>query len=154
MAITSCTQQVYDAFYDESILKGFFHGHTYSANPLTCTAAKACIDLLRTDETQEAIKRINQKHEKFVESLVNNKTIKSSRICGVICALEIDVKTDRYSGYRDKLFAAFMDRGVFLRPLGNVIYILPPFVISDLQLDKIYEAIIEVVGLFDNQEEV
>lgn len=151
MAITSCTQQVYDAFYDDSILKGFFHGHTYSANPLTCTAALACIDLLKSSDIQDAIQRINLKHQAFTSSLVNNKNIKSSRICGVICALEINVTTGRYSNYRDQLFAAFMERGVFLRPLGNVIYILPPFVMTDVQLDKIYQTILEVIDLFDNQ---
>lgn len=152
MAITSCTQEVYDAFYDDSILKGFFHGHTYSANPLTCTAALACIDLLTSSEIQDAIQRIHQKHKAFTESLVNNKHIKSSRICGIICALEINIETDRYSNYRDQLFSAFMERGIFLRPLGNVIYILPPFVITDAQLDKVYNGIVEVISVFDKQK--
>ena len=71
--------------------------------------------------------------------------IKETRVCGVICAIEVNIETDRYSNYRDRIFALFMERGVFLRPLGNVVYILPPFVITDDQLDTIYQTIIEVV---------
>ncbi len=147
MAITSCTQLVYDAFYDESILKGFFHGHTYSANPLTCTAAKACIDLLISDEIQLSIQRINDKHHLFAASLNNHEAVQAFRICGVICAVELNIQTDRYGGYRDRMFSEFMNRGVFLRPLGNVIYILPPFVITDAELDKIYQSITEVIDM-------
>lgn len=145
MAITSCTKEIYEAFYDDSILKGFFHGHTYSANPLTCTAAAACIELLKSVEIQDSIQRINRKHLEFIDSLKGHKLIKETRVCGVICAIEVNVETDRYSNYRDRIFALFMERGVFLRPLGNVVYILPPFVITDDQLDTIYQTIIEVV---------
>ena len=145
MAITSCTKEIYEAFYDDSILKGFFHGHTYSANPLTCTAAAACIELLKSVEIQDSIQRINRKHLEFIDSLKGHKLIKETRVCGVICAIEVNIETDRYSNYRDRIFALFMERGVFLRPLGNVVYILPPFVITDDQLDTIYQTIIEVV---------
>ena len=107
---------------------------------------------MKSDEIQNSIQRIHRKHIAFTDSLKNNTLIKSSRICGVICALEINVQTDRYSNYRDQLFSAFMERGIFLRPLGNVIYILPPFVITDEQLDKIYESIVEVIAAFAKQE--
>ena len=149
MAITSCTKEVYNAFYDDSILKGFFHGHTYSANPLTCTAATACIELLKSDDIQDSIQRIHRKHHEFTDSLKDNELIKSTRVCGVICAVEVNVETGRYGNYRDRIFALFMERGVFLRPLGNVIYILPPFVITDEQLDTIYQTILEVLEIMN-----
>ena len=149
MAITSCTQEIYEAFYDDSILKGFFHGHTYSANPLTCTAATACIELLKSDDIQNSVQRIHRKHREFTDSLKDHRLIKTTRVCGVICAVEVNVETGRYSNYRDKIFALFMERGVFLRPLGNVIYILPPFVISNEQLDIIYQTILEVLEIMN-----
>lgn len=145
MAITSCTQDVYNAFYSDDIKKGFFHGHTYSANPLACTAALAGIELLTSDEMQKNIKRIQEKHIAFDKKIKTHERIKTTRQLGVIYALEINDEMSRYGNLRDKLFHFFMNNGVFLRPLGNVIYILPPFVTSNEQLDKIYSTIEEAL---------
>lgn len=141
MALTCCTRAVYEGFLDENIVKGFFHGHTYSANPLACTAALAGIDLLQTKGIQDAILRINRRHSEFEAHIVAHPKVNSTRVMGVIFALDLETKTDRYGTLRDKLYHFFMENGVFLRPLGNTIYILPPFIISDAELDKIYEVI-------------
>ena len=145
MAITSCNQKVYNAFYDDSITKGFFHGHTYSANPLPCTAALAGIDLLKSEEMQANIKRIKAKHQEFDQIIKSHPNVKSTRQIGIIYALDINIKMDRYGDIRDRLFRFFMEKGVLLRPLGNVVYILPPFVITNLQLHKIYSTIEEAL---------
>lgn len=139
MALTACSEKVYNAFYDDEIGKGFFHGHTYSANPLACTAALAGIDVLGSEETQESIRRINRRHLEFERRIDGHKKVSGTRVTGVILAMDIDVKMDRYGKLRDKLYKYFMEQGVFLRPLGNTIYTLPPYVISDQELDKIYE---------------
>ncbi|MCF6223573.1 MAG: adenosylmethionine--8-amino-7-oxononanoate transaminase [Flavobacteriaceae bacterium] len=141
MALTSCTQHVYDAFLDDDLTKGFFHGHTYSANPLACAAAIAGIDLLLSDEIQNKIKTIHNKHLKFKNRIEKHAKVKSARVLGVIFALDLNLKMKRYGNLRDKLYNFFMEKGVFLRPLGNTIYILAPFTISDEQLDKIYTVI-------------
>lgn len=141
MAITSCTQEVYEAFYDDDIKKGLFHGHTYSANPLTCAAAIAGIELLLTDEIQSSIRRIHQNHLEFEDRIKKNEKVKVTRVLGVIFALELNVEMARYGTLRDRLFNYYMANGVFLRPLGNTVYILPPFVISDDELHKVYSVI-------------
>jgi adenosylmethionine-8-amino-7-oxononanoate aminotransferase len=141
MAITSCSMEVYDSFYDNEIKKGFFHGHTYSANPLTCVAAIAGIDLLQSEEIQLQIKNITNKHLIFKNRVDENPKVKSTRVIGVIFALDLNVKMERYGKLRDKLYEFFMQNGLFLRPLGNTIYILPPYVITDEELDKVYEVI-------------
>ncbi|MCK5816311.1 MAG: adenosylmethionine--8-amino-7-oxononanoate transaminase [Flavobacteriaceae bacterium] len=141
MALTTCSQKIYDAFYDDEIGKGFFHGHTYSANPLTCTAALASIELLQTEEIQKNIKRIKASHQDFNERIKNHPKVASTRQLGVIFALDLNVKMERYGNLRDKLFNHFMENGVFLRPLGNTIYILAPFVITNDELEKIYRSI-------------
>lgn len=141
MALTSCTQEVYQAFYDSDIRKGFFHGHTYSANPLACRAAIAGIDLLQSEEIQEQIQKITRSHQKFSDKIKQHPKVKSTRNFGVIFALDLDVKMDRYGRLRDQLFEFFMQNGVFLRPLGNTIYILAPFVITDIELQTIYSTI-------------
>lgn len=143
MAITSCSQEIYDAFYSDEISKGLFHGHTYSANPLACTAAIASIELLQTEEIQENIQRIIQSHKEFGEQIKNHSKVKSIRQIGVIFALDLNIKMDRYGNLRDQLFDFFMKKGVFLRPLGNTIYILAPYTITGPQLEKVYKTIEE-----------
>ncbi|MFD2567112.1 adenosylmethionine--8-amino-7-oxononanoate transaminase [Pseudotenacibaculum haliotis] len=145
MAITSCTQEIYDAFLSDDIAKGFFHCHTYSANPVACSAAIAGIELLQTDAIQKNIKEISIAHKAFEEQVKNHPKIKSTRHIGVILALDLNTKMARYGDLRDKLLKFFMSRGVFLRPLGNTIYIQVPYVITKEELEKVYRTIEEAL---------
>ena len=148
MGITSCSQKVFEAFYSEDIAKGLFHGHTYTANPLACTAALAAIDLLHSAEMQNNIVQIRKSNEAFAEKLKRQPKAKNVRNMGVILAFELDVEMERYGNLRNKLFRFFMDRGVALRPLGNTIYIVPPYVISQEDLQYTYSVIEQVFGEF------
>jgi adenosylmethionine-8-amino-7-oxononanoate aminotransferase len=145
MSITTCTQEIYNAFLDDSIEKAFLHAHTYSANPLACAAAIAGIDLLISEEIQNDISRISEKHNEFLEQINHHEKVANVRQLGVILAIDLNVEMERYGDLRNKLFAHFMKAGVFLRPLGNTIYILPPYVITNEQLYKIYTAIEKVL---------
>ena len=147
MSITSCTQEVFNAFLDDEVSKGFFHAHTYSANPLTCAAAIAGIDLLTSEEIQSNIRRIELLHKAFSEKLIAHPKVSSTRTIGVIFALDLNIEMERYGDLSLTLFTHFMNQGVFLRPLGNTIYILPPFVITNEQLKKIYNSIEEALIL-------
>jgi len=147
MSITSCSQKVFDAFLDEQAAKGFFHAHTYSANPLGCAVAIAGIELLLSEEIQNDILRITQAHQKFADRIKTHVKVREVRTMGVIFALELNIEMERYGGTRNQLFDYYMKEGVFLRPLGNVIYILPPYVTSDVQLQKIYAVIEESLSL-------
>ncbi|WP_299902537.1 adenosylmethionine--8-amino-7-oxononanoate transaminase [uncultured Aquimarina sp.] len=145
MAVTSCTQEIYNAFLDDSIGKAFFHAHTYSANPIACSVAIAGIDLLSTKDIQENIARIIKSHQEFNDLIKNHPKIKSTRQKGVIYALDLNIEMDRYGKKRYEIFDHFMQNGVCLRPLGKTIYILPPYVISEQQLGKIYKTITELL---------
>lgn len=147
MAVTSCTQKVYDAFYDDDISKGLFHGHTYTANPLACAAALAGLELLQSTEMQSNISRIIASHKQFNEEVKNHPKVNNTRQLGVIYALDLNIKMERYGNLRDKLFKHFMNSGVFLRPLGNTIYILAPFITTDEQLQKVYNSIKEALEI-------
>ena len=148
MAITSCTQKVYDAFLSNELGKGFFHGHTYSANPTACTAALAGIELLNSDEIQNNIQRIIKSHLEFDERIKNHPKVKETRQLGVIYALDLNIEMERYGDLRYQLFNFFMENGVCLRPLGNTIYILAPYVITDKQLQKVYSIIEKALNRF------
>ena len=148
MAITSCTQNVYDAFLSDDIAKGFFHGHTYSANPIACTAALAGIELLQSEGIQNNITRIIRLHQDFDKHIRNHPKVAETRQLGVIYALDLNIEIERYGDLRNKLFNFFMKNGVYLRPLGNTIYILAPYVITSEQLEKVYKVIEEALDTF------
>lgn len=148
MSLTTCSQKIYDAFYDDEVHKGFMHSHTYSANPLACAAAQASIDLLISQEMESNKQRIYEKHSAFAKALSKNSKAKNIRIKGIILALEIDTAMQRYGELRKQLYNFFMDRGVCLRPLGNTVYVLPPLVTTNAQLDIIYEVIEEALSVF------
>lgn len=148
MALTTCSQKIYDAFYDNEISKGFFHGHTYSANPLGCTAISAGIDLLVSKEMKANSLRIQEKHAAFNQRIHKHPKVKTTRQTGVIFALDLNIKMERYGNLRDQLFEFFMKNGVCLRPLGNTIYVLPPFITTDQELEKIYDVIEKALEMF------
>ena len=141
MAVTSCTLDVYNAFYSDEISKGLFHGHTYTANPLACTAALAGIELLNSKEIQMDIKRVMKSHAAFLEQIQQHPKVKNARHLGVILAFELNVEMERYGNLRNKLLEHFMAMGVFLRPLGNTIYVAAPYITTNEQLEKIYRSI-------------
>lgn len=149
MAITTFTQEIFEAFYDDDINKALFHGHTFTANPTGCAAALASIELLQQPEMQDNIKRVNKSHLAFQERIKTHPKVKTTRVLGVIFALEIKSNANEsyYGSMRTKLYNFFIDKGVILRPVGNIVYILPPYIISDKQLEKVYAIIEEAVEM-------
>ena len=147
MAITTFTQEVFDAFYSDDINKALFHGHTFTANPTGCAAALASFELLQTEDIQNNIQHINKRHLEFQEKIKGHSKVLTTRVLGVIFALEIQSDQDEqyYGSMRNKLYNFFIESGVVLRPVGNIVYILPPYIINDNQLDKIYKTIEEAI---------
>lgn len=144
MAVTTFTHELFDGFYDEDVNKALFHGHTFTANPTGCAAALASLELLQTPEMQDNIARINRQHLEFMKRLEQHPKIKEIRVRGVILALEIrrPENEDYYGDFRNRLYDFFIDRGVILRPVGNIIYILPPYIIAEELLANIYETVV------------
>lgn len=143
MAITTFTSDIFDAFYNDDINKALFHGHTFTANPTGCAAALASLELLQTDEMQANIIRVNQRHLDFQERIKQHPKVTTTRVLGVIFALEIKTESSAsyYGSLRNKLYDFFIENGVILRPVGNIVYILPPYIITDEQLQKIYQVV-------------
>lgn len=143
MAITTFTQDLFDAFYSDDINKALFHGHTFTANPTGCAAALASLELLQTDEMQINIGRVNQSHLEFQKHIEKHPKVTTTRVLGVIFALEIKTESQAsyYGTLRNKLYDFFIENGVILRPVGNIVYILPPYIITNSQLQKIYEVV-------------
>ena len=148
MGITATTQQVFEAFYDDDILKTLYHGHSYTANPIACTAALASLDLLLDDACTTSRKRIEDMHSEFAESIIGNEKILEVRCKGTILAIELNTgtPTSYTNSQRDIIYKFFLDRKVLLRPLGNIIYLMPPYCITNEELQYIYTAIIDLVA--------
>ncbi|MEP3208977.1 MAG: adenosylmethionine--8-amino-7-oxononanoate transaminase [Maribacter sp.] len=141
LSITSCSQAVFDGFLSEEVHKGFFHAHTFSAHPLGCVAALASIELLSSPGILKRRAAIEKAHQQFASAIKDNPKVTEVRCMGVILAVDLNLKMDRYGNLRDQLYQFFIKKGVVLRPLGNTVYVLPPYVITDDQLDTIYNAI-------------
>lgn len=143
LGLTTCTQQIFDTFLSDDRLKTLFHGHSYTANPVACSAGLASLGLFLEPATQENISRIANRHQQFALKIKDHPRIKTTRQTGTILAMEWETGTNTsyFSSLRDKLYQYFLDAGIILRPLGNVLYILPPYCITDAQLNYIYSKI-------------
>lgn len=143
MAITTFTSTIFDGFMSDNVNHALLHGHTFTANPTGCAAALASISLLEQPETFKNINKINASHLQFEQHISKHPKVKSTRVLGVIFALEIQVseKQSYYSNLRNQFYNYFIDKGVILRPVGNVIYILPSYIIAEASLQQIYTTI-------------
>jgi adenosylmethionine-8-amino-7-oxononanoate aminotransferase len=148
LGATSCAQFIYDEFLSDDKMKTFFHGHSYTANPTACSAALASLDLFDIPETFGNIKRIEEQHHLFLLKLKFHKALIEVRQLGTIIAFEI--KTNEQTNYLNSLAEHisefFISRGIILRPLGNIVYILPPYCISNSDLEFIYNSIEEFLN--------
>lgn len=150
LGLTTCTQNIYDAFLSDDKLKTLFHGHSFTANPVACAAALASLDLFMLPDTLANMQRITDRHAQFGLKITNHPKVKTWRQTGTIIALEWETgaETSYFSHLRDKLYQYFLDAGIILRPLGNVLYILPPYCITDEQLNYIYSKIEAALDVF------
>jgi adenosylmethionine-8-amino-7-oxononanoate aminotransferase len=143
LGLTTCSQHIFDAFLSDDKLKTLFHGHSFTANPVACSAALASMDLFMEASTLENIERIAHSHKQFADRIKHHPKLKTVRQTGTIIAMEWETgdNTSYFSLLRDKLYYYFLDAGIILRPLGNIVYILPPYCITNADLDYIYSKI-------------
>ncbi len=150
MGITSSTHQIFEAFLSDDKYKTLFHGHSFTANPLACTAALASMELLLKEETLNNINLISEKHLNFSKTLQQHSKVENVRQTGTILAWEI--KNDKQTSYFNEIgkiiYNEFLKRGIIMRPLGNVMYLVPPYCITSEELDFIYRNILEVLDQF------
>ena len=149
LGVTSCAQEIYDAFLSDDKFKTLFHGHSFTANPLACTAALASMDLLLQTETQESIQRISQRHTAFTDRLRAFSTVRNIRQRGTLLAFELNAaeETSYFNTIRDKAYNFLLERGVLMRPLGNVLYLMPPYCTTNEQLAYTYSQIEELLQI-------
>ena len=150
LGATACSKFIYDAFLSDDKMKTFFHGHSYTGNPTACSAALANLDIFDKPATFKNITRINEQHLNFQAKVKQHKNILDVRITGIIIAFEIRTKekTHYLNSISETMAAFFLKRGIILRPLGNVLYILPPYCITNTELKSIYKVVNEFLDSF------
>ena len=140
---------MYGPFHASDRSRTFFHGHSYTANPLGCAAANASLRIFETEPVMERIRRIEGIHGERLSELSKNPMVGDVRYLGDVGVLELKSEDAGYfSTIRNRLYAFFVERGILLRPLGNVIYIMPPYVISPAELHHIYDVVSDAVHHF------
>ncbi len=143
LSLTCCSDEIYNAFLSNDKLKTLFHGHSYTGNPLACAVANASLDIFDQQETTYKRKNIIQQHQDFSNQIKDHPSIQNLRQQGTIIAMDIvsDTATSYTNPIRDRMYQYFLKEGILLRPLGNTLYILPPYCITKDQLNKVYSAI-------------
>jgi adenosylmethionine---8-amino-7-oxononanoate aminotransferase len=144
LAVTVCTETIYDAFYSDDPQKTLYHGHSYAANPLGCAAALASLDLMVDHEA--AFQQMEAQHNAHLATLDNHPRLKNLRVTGTIAAMDL---VTEHPGYLNELSLEIRKRGIaqglLLRPLGNVLYIMPPYCITEEELAFIYRGITTIL---------
>jgi len=141
-AVTVCRSEIYSAFHSTDRSRTFFHGHSYSGNPLGCAAANATLKIFETEPVFERITAIERIHEARLADFRQHPTVVDARMLGTISAIELRAGDAGYlSSVRSRLYNFFIEHGVLLRPLGNVVYIVPPYVIRQDDLHYTYEIV-------------
>jgi adenosylmethionine-8-amino-7-oxononanoate aminotransferase len=145
LGVTACSEQIVNAFKTSDFTKTFFHGHSFTANPIACAAANASFELLMHPSCTQKIEMIAIEHKKQVQRWKTLPQVSNVRSRGTILAIELSTQYE--SSYaneiRKKIYPYFLQRGILLRPLGNIIYILPPYVINQEELSYIYSCVEE-----------
>lgn len=142
LGVTTCCGAIVKAFESADKDKTFYHGHSYTANPLACAAANASFELLNRPSCQQNISRISEMNEQFCKKIAAHSKLKDARAMGTILALELEAGESSYFNDIRKLsYSFFLERNILLRPLGNVIYIVPPYIITAAELMQVYDCI-------------
>jgi len=146
MGATLCTDRVEGAFRSENRAHTFYHGHSYTGNALACAAANMNLQIFDDEPVFDRIRTLAKINGERLAQLRAMHQVGETRQIGTMGAVELVADDAGYlSGLRPKLYAFFLDRGVLLRPLGNVVYVLPPYVIEPDELHRVYDVIAEAI---------
>jgi adenosylmethionine-8-amino-7-oxononanoate aminotransferase len=147
MGVTAATEAIYETFLSEDRGKTFFHGHSFTANPLACAVALASLDLFAENAIIERVQRLERQIREGLAPLKRFGWVGDVRVIGGVGAVELEsASADYLDRMGPRMAAAFLERGILLRPLGNILYFMPPYAISDAEAAWVLGQIDEVIG--------
>jgi adenosylmethionine-8-amino-7-oxononanoate aminotransferase len=149
LAVTLASDAIFDAHYSTDRADLFYHSSSYTANPIACAAAAANLAIWREEDVLAGVTQLSGRMAAHMAKLGGNSAFENQRQIGVIAALDMKADDAGYlSDLSPRLRAFFLERGVLLRPLGNTIYVMPPYAIGDDALAQIFSAIAEAGEVF------
>ncbi len=146
LAVTLTSEKVFNAFLSSDLKTAFLHGHSYTANPIACAAAIASWKILHSESCQDQIQSLCRQTERELSAFRQHPRVSSVRSLGTIGVIEVQTSESYFVGSLKQLGRKALDQGVFIRPLGNVIYVLPPYCTQEWELRKIYQVIGELLN--------
>jgi len=142
LAVTIASNDLFDSFLGNDFSTALAHGHSYTANPVACAAALASLDLHASTDSLSQVARIHEQMRQRLVQLSSHSVIEHTRLLGGIAAFDLAGTETGYAAESGKKLAGYaQEHGVLLRPLGNVIYLIPPYCITNEEIDRAFEVI-------------
>jgi len=146
LGVTAATERLFEAFLSDDRKKTLFHGHSFTANPIACAASLASLDLLLDEANLQRIRDISRRQEIFLEKLALYPVVKNARATGTILAYELNTGEDGYiNAIGPAITKEALARGIYLRPLGNTVYFMPPYCITEKEMDQVYDFLVHSI---------
>jgi adenosylmethionine---8-amino-7-oxononanoate aminotransferase len=146
LGVTAATEQIFEAFLSDDRRKTLFHGHSFTANPLACTAALASLDLTLETDCMTRIQRISERHTTFLDTLRPFPIVRNARSLGTVLAFELNIGKDEYvNNTGPAITREALSAGIYLRPLGNTVYLMPPYCITEKEMDQVYDFLVHCI---------
>ncbi len=145
LGLTLASSSVYEAFFG-SAEQTFFHGHSFTGNAISCAAAVANLKIFKKPGLFEKLSEIKNTHQRMLTQLANHHYVKEVRVCGTVGILEMSHPTV-YGGMPSKqLQRKLLEKNIYLRPLGNVIYLMPPYCTEVSQIEEAWTVVTELLS--------
>lgn len=146
LGVTAATEKIFRAFLSDDKRKTLFHGHSFTANPVACSASLASLDLLLDKDCLRRIGQLSRRHLAFLDALRAFPIVKNARALGTILAFEINTGRDEYiNAIGPEITRAALEAGIYLRPLGNTVYVMPPYCMTEKEMDQVYDFLVHCI---------
>ncbi len=143
LSVVMTTDTIYQAFYADKVTRGFLHSHSYTGNPLACRAALATLEIFEQDDVIATNRNKAIYLNRIAEPLRNHPRVRNFRNTGMIWAFEVDSLHDDFA---QRCFSLALEKGLLLRPMGNTIYFIPPYIISEAEMDMLVEHTLTIIA--------
>jgi adenosylmethionine-8-amino-7-oxononanoate aminotransferase len=142
LSVVMTRDEIYQAFYANETARGFLHSHSYTGNPLACRAALATLDIFAQDNVLETNIGVARRFNRLAAPLRDHRAIRNWRNTGMIWAFEV---VSPHRDFARQCFALGLEKGLLLRPIGNTIYFMPPYVIADAEMEWLVNGTLHIV---------
>jgi adenosylmethionine-8-amino-7-oxononanoate aminotransferase len=147
LAATLATERIFQAHYSHDRARTFFHSSSYTANPIACAAAKANLDVWAHEPVLERIRQLSRLQTQLLAEIAHHPLVRRPRALGTITAFDIETVDPGYlASIGPRLYEVFLSENILLRPLGNTVYVMPPYCTTETELARVYDVILRAVG--------